>query len=273
MHVAHVLAAQRHWMLLPFVLGREATGRPSAIAGHPSIARARVARSRLCPVINVHFVYLGAAIGALGSLVYMRDTLRGTTQPNRVTWLLWAFAPLLAAAVEFRSGVGLRTLDHVHRRLHAAARLRRLVPQSGRGVEDRRLDYVCGAMSLAGTAAWLATRNGVVAIAAAIAADFLAGVPTLMKSWSHPESESVSSYIGAVANSGILAAHRRPLDHRGGGLPAVHPLRRLRSRSSWSGGRAGSPTAPCPRPPPCRRRLGAGRHRVSPTGRWRLRAC
>jgi hypothetical protein len=59
-------------------------------------------------------------------------------------------------------------------------------------------------MSLAGTAAWLATQNGVVAIAAAIAADFLAGIPTMVKSWSHPESETVSSYIGAVVNSGIL---------------------------------------------------------------------
>jgi hypothetical protein len=50
----------------------------------------------------------------------------------------------------------------------------------------------------------LATQNGVVAIAAAIAADFMAGVPTMMKSWSHPESESVSSYVGALINSGIL---------------------------------------------------------------------
>jgi hypothetical protein len=42
--------------------------------------------------------------------VYLRDTLRGTTKPNRVTWLLWAVAPLLAAAVELSEGVGLRAL-------------------------------------------------------------------------------------------------------------------------------------------------------------------
>ena len=59
-------------------------------------------------------------------------------------------------------------------------------------------------MSLAGTAAWLATQNGIVAIVAAIAADFLAGIPTMVKSWSNPESETVSSYVGAVLNSGIL---------------------------------------------------------------------
>lgn len=155
-------------------------------------------------MINVHFVFLGAAIGAIGSLAYMRDTLRGTTQPNRVTWLLWAFAPLLAAAVELRSGVGLRTLTTFMIGFMPLLVFVASFHNPASVWKIRRLDYVCGAMSLAGTAAWLATQNGVVAITAAIAADFTAGLPTMIKSWSHPESESVSSYVGAVANSGIL---------------------------------------------------------------------
>jgi len=155
-------------------------------------------------VINVHFVFLGAAIAAVGSLAYMRDTLRGTTQPNRVTWLLWAFAPLLASAVEFRSGVGLRTLTTFIVGFMPLLVFVASFHNPAAVWKIRPLDYVCGAMSLAGTAAWLATQNGVVAIVAAMAADFLAGVPTLIKSWTHPESESVSSYVGAVINSGIL---------------------------------------------------------------------
>jgi hypothetical protein len=155
-------------------------------------------------VINVHFVYLGAALGSIGSLAYVRDTLRGTTQPNRVTWLLWAFAPLLAFAVEFHSGVGLRTLTTFIIGFMPLLVFIASFHNSAAVWKIRRLDYVCGAMSLAGTAAWLATRNGVVGIIAAIAADFLAGIPTMVKSWSNPESESVSSYLGAVLNSGIL---------------------------------------------------------------------
>jgi dolichol kinase len=155
-------------------------------------------------VINVHFVYLGAAIGAVGSLAYMRDTLRGTTQPNRVTWLLWAFAPLLASAVELRSGVGLRTLTTFMIGFMPLLVFVASFHNPASVWKIRRLDYACGAMSLAGTAAWLATQNGVVAIAAAIAADFTAGLPTMIKSWSHPQSESVSSYVGAVLNAGIL---------------------------------------------------------------------
>jgi hypothetical protein len=155
-------------------------------------------------VINVHFVFLGAGIGALGTGIYLRDTLRGTTQPNRVTWLLWAFAPLLAAAVEFHDGVGLRTLTTFMIGFMPLLVFVSSFHNRQAIWKVRRIDYACGALSLVGTAAWLVTQDGVVAIAAAIAADFLAGIPTLMKSWSNPESESVSSYIGAVCNSGIL---------------------------------------------------------------------
>ena len=155
-------------------------------------------------MINVNWIYLGTAIGALGTAVYLRDTLRGTTQPNRVTWLLWAVAPLLAAAVELNEGVGLRALPTFMvgfmpllvfvGSFHNAASVWKI----------RRIDYACGVMSVVGTVTWLVTRNGVLAISAAIAADFLAGVPTLMKSWTHPETETVYSYAGAVISMGIL---------------------------------------------------------------------
>jgi hypothetical protein len=156
------------------------------------------------PMINVHFVYLGAAIGAVGTGIYLRDTLRGTTQPNRVTWLLWAVAPLLAAAVEFHAGVGLRTLTTFMIGFMPLLVLVASFHDPGAIWKVRRIDYVCGAMSIAGTVIWLVTQNGVVGIVAAIAADFLAGIPTMLKSWTNPESETVTSYIGAVINSGVL---------------------------------------------------------------------
>jgi uncharacterized membrane protein len=155
-------------------------------------------------VINVHFVYLGAALGALGTGIYLRDTLRGTTQPNRVTWMLWAVAPLLAAAAEYRSGVGLRTLTTFMIGFMPLLVFAASFRNPAAIWKIRRIDYVCGVMSVAGTTAWLITQNGVVAIVAAMAADFMAGIPTMIKSWTHPESETVTSYLGAVFNSGIL---------------------------------------------------------------------
>jgi hypothetical protein len=155
-------------------------------------------------VISVDWIFLGAAIGALGTAVYLRDTLRGTTKPNRVTWLLWAVAPLLAAAVEFSDGVGLRTLPTFMLGFMPLLVFVASFRDPGAVWRVRRLDYACGLMSVVGTGVWLATRNGVLAICAAMAADFMAGVPTLMKSWSHPETETVHTYVGAVVSMAIL---------------------------------------------------------------------
>jgi len=154
-------------------------------------------------VIDVHFVFLGAAISAVGQALYVVDTVRGRNQPNRVTWLLWGLAPLLAFAVEINDGVGLRSL------LTFMVGFGPLVVFAASFVNPKSvwklgsLDYSCGALSIGGTIGWVVTRQGLVALGAAVAADALAGVPTLIKSWRRPESEGGSIYIGSFANAVI----------------------------------------------------------------------
>jgi hypothetical protein len=155
-------------------------------------------------VISANWVYVGSAIGALGAAVYLRDTLRGTTKPNRVTWLLWAVAPLLAAAVELNEGVGIQTLATFMVGFMPLLVFIGSFHNPASVWKIRPVDYACGAMSVVGTVTWLVTRDGVLAISAAIAADFMAGVPTLMKSWTHPETETVHTYVGAVISMLIV---------------------------------------------------------------------
>ena len=155
-------------------------------------------------MISENWIYLGTAIGALGTAAYLRDTLRGTTKPNRVTWLLWAIAPLLAAAVEFDEGVGLRALPTFMVGFMPLLVFAASFVNADSVWRIRRFDYACGAVSVLGTVVWLVTRNGVLAITAAIAADFMAGLPTVHKSWTHPETETVHSYTGAAISMAIV---------------------------------------------------------------------
>jgi len=117
-------------------------------------------------MLDVHFVLLGAVVASVGTAFYLRDTLRGVTQPNRVTWLLWSAAPLLAFAVEVREGVGLRSLMTFV--VGFSPLLIFLASFHNRASYWRIgwLDYLCGVVSVAGLGVWLATRHGTVAIAA-----------------------------------------------------------------------------------------------------------
>ena len=121
-----------------------------------------------------------------------------------MTWLLWAVAPLLAAAVALNEGAGLRALPTFMVGFMPLLIFIASFHNSASVWKVRRMDYACGVVSVVGTIVWLVTRNGVLAISAAIAADFLAGVPTLMKSWTHPETETVHSYIGALISMVVL---------------------------------------------------------------------
>ncbi|MHB8220618.1 MAG: hypothetical protein ACYDHU_09920 [Acidimicrobiales bacterium] len=154
-------------------------------------------------MLNVHFVIAGAVIGLAGSAGYAVDTIRGRTQPNRVTWLLWGAVPLLAFAVELRSGVGLRAVMALSVGLGPLAVFAASFVNRSSVWRIGRLDYACGALSVAGIAVWLATSDGLAALCAAIAADALAGVPTLVKSWRSPESESAVAYWGSLANAAV----------------------------------------------------------------------
>ena len=154
-------------------------------------------------MIDVHFVILGAAIGAVGTWWYLRDTLRGVTRPNRVTWALWAALPLLAFAVEVQAGVGLRALMTFVSGFGpllvfvASFRNRRAV------WKIERVDWLCGALSLAGLVVWLSAGQATVGLVAFIVADALAALPTLRKSWLAPETETAAAYVTAALNGAI----------------------------------------------------------------------
>lgn len=157
----------------------------------------------LAAMLDVHFVILGAVIGSAGMVAYLRDTLRGHTQPNRVTWLLWAAAPLIAFAVELHEGVGLRSLMTFTVGFGPLLIFLASFRSPGAVWRVGALDYTCGALSVVGLSVWILTRHGTVALVASIAADALAALPTLRKSLWHPETETAAAYIAAAINAAL----------------------------------------------------------------------
>jgi hypothetical protein len=154
-------------------------------------------------LIDLHFVLLGAFISLLGGLGYLYGTLAGRVQPNRVSWFMWALAPLVAFAAELQEGVGLQSLmtfmvGIVPLLIVAASFVNR-----GSAWRITRFDLVCGGLSLAGVGLWALTRSGDVAIVFAILADALAAVPTFVKAAVAPESEGYTPYLGGSISAAI----------------------------------------------------------------------
>ena len=163
-----------------------------------------------------------------------------------MTWLLWAVAPLLAAAVEFDEGVGLRALPTFMVGFMPLLVFLGLVPQPGVGLEDpadrlrlrrhvrRRHRRLAGDPQ---RRRWPSLPPS--------PADFLAGIPTLMKSWTHPETETVYSYLGAVISMGILLL---TIDHWTFEVAAFPHLHRVRGLGRGGPGRPRARARGCAAP-------------------------
>jgi len=157
-------------------------------------------------VINPDWVFLSVALGLLGSLRYARATLRGQVRPNRVTWALWAAAPLIGFFAQLDTEVGrpaLLTLSAGVGPLIVLAAS--LASRHGTAVVTR-FDLACGAISVAALIVWVGLGQAALAVWFAVIADGAGAIPTLRKAWRDPDSESALFFalVGVAATITLL---------------------------------------------------------------------
>ncbi len=152
-------------------------------------------------MINQNFVIVGAIIAAVGSLSYLVDTLKGRVKPNRVSFLLWSLAPLIAFFAEIKQGVGIQALmtfivGFLPLTIFIASFVNKKAVWNLTG-----FDSICGVLSIVGLALWFITKSGNIAIIFSIVADGLAAIPTVVKSFNYPETESAWPYLASTISA------------------------------------------------------------------------
>lgn len=152
-------------------------------------------------MIDHNFIWLGIAINLAGCGGYLIDTLRGKTQPNRVTWLLWTVIGAITVAAQLSEKA-----DWVFATTAATCLLTGSIffasfMTPGAYWKLGKLDYACAVMAVSTLLIWQVTASGNVALALAITTDLLASLPTIIKAYRNPESENASVYLAGSANA------------------------------------------------------------------------
>lgn len=149
-------------------------------------------------MLNQNFIIIGTVIGAIGSLAYLRDTVKGKVKPNRVSFLLWSIAPFIAFAAQIKQGVGLPSLMTFSTGfLPLTVFIASFVNKQAEW-KLTRFDFVCGVLSIIGLVLWLITRVGNIAITFSILADGLAAIPTILKAYKYPDTEMAWPWLASV---------------------------------------------------------------------------
>ncbi len=150
----------------------------------------------------VHWlVILSAFISIAGASAYIRDTLKGKSKPNRVTWSMWALSPLIGTAAALSANADVWTTV----RIFLAGFLPLLVfiasfinPQSYWKLTF--FDFLCGTCSILALVAWGVIDSPQLSILLAATGDGFATLPTIRKAWAHPETETGATYIASFVS-------------------------------------------------------------------------
>jgi DNA-binding beta-propeller fold protein YncE len=140
-------------------------------------------------------VWLGALVSVACGLPYARQAYRGAIYPSWVSWSVWTATTGYATATSLAAGAPLAAIVPGAAFVRCASILV-CVMVGGRRARDRgvprdattRLDRGCIAACVLIAILLLVTRNPVVGLVAAIATDFVAGIPTYRNAWDREET-------------------------------------------------------------------------------------
>lgn len=146
-------------------------------------------------------VFIGALVQLIGICSYGREVVRGNAKPNRVSWLMWSIAPLIATAAALASGVSLAVIPVFMSGFGPLIIFILSFTNKKSYWKLEKFDYLCGLFSLLALIFWAITKQAAIAIIFAIVSDLIAAIPTLLKSWKHPETETAAPYATGLINA------------------------------------------------------------------------
>lgn len=143
------------------------------------------------------FGVLGGTIALLSNVPYIVDTIKGKTKPHRVTWFVLVVLNITFVANQIGSGAS-NTLWLAISFLVSTIIISALSIKKGVG-GGTKMDYLILLGSVVGVLLWVMFNSPVASTISNLTVASLAFVPTILKSWKAPETETnIKWLLGAV---------------------------------------------------------------------------
>ena len=147
------------------------------------------------------FIFIGIVVNLFLSLWYVKTIIYGNTKPNIISWFVWMLAPFVGTFLALKAGAGFSASGIFMAGFGPLLVIIVSLWRKNAYWKITKLDIICGILALVALILYILTRNLGISILFAIISDGLAAIPTLVKSWKFPETESSSTYVGGIVNN------------------------------------------------------------------------
>lgn len=146
-------------------------------------------------------IFLAVLISLIGTYFYVKNIIYGPNRPNLVSHFIWCLAPFIGVFFQIKAGAGLSTIAIFMAGLTSLFVIIFSLLKKNGYWKLNRFDLTCGVFSLIALVLYALTHNLGIAILFAITSDSLAYIPTLIKTWKFPSTETSSIYFTGIINN------------------------------------------------------------------------
>ena len=157
-----------------------------------------------------NIIFITVIVSLTGYFFYFKDIFFGQTRPNLVSWFLWMLGPFIGVFFQLKAGAGLSVIPVFIAGFGPLLVIIVSLFRKNAHWKITLLDVICGTLALLALIFYVFTRNLGISILFAILSDGLAAVPTLVKSWKFPETETAAVYMTGIFNNilGLLVIEK-----------------------------------------------------------------
>ncbi len=146
-------------------------------------------------------VYVGLLLQLIGQVSYIASIIKGHAKPNLVSWFIWMLAPLIGFFFLIEAGASFSAFPVFMAGFGPFLVILFAIFVKNGYWKINTFDLYCGALALLALIFYVFTHDLSMSILFAMLSDLLASVPTIVKSWKFPETESSWIYFFAMLSN------------------------------------------------------------------------
>lgn len=134
---------------------------------------------------------IAAVLAFVGNVSYLKEVMRGVVRPHPYTWFIWSIVSMTTFLGGLAKGAGIGALPtgvaEGFTIIIFLFSLKYLFKRDAGHI--RTIDHYFLALALLGLVPWALTKDPTISVIIVVLIDIIAFVPTLRKTWTHPETE------------------------------------------------------------------------------------
>jgi hypothetical protein len=139
---------------------------------------------------------IAAVLAIIGNVSYLKDVWKGRVEPHPYTWLVWSIVSMTTFFGGLAKGAGIGALPtgvaEGFTIIIFLFSLKHLF--KGTAGHIRKIDNYFLAVCLLGLIPWALTKDPTISVVIVVLIDIIAFIPTLRKTWTHPDTEKPLLY-------------------------------------------------------------------------------